>query len=722
MNPAQQRVFAGTQLWAGANSIGGIATEKVQSDALNLGFPSAYQSVYAARKLPLRYYPTVQSVPSLYVGNDLQSQIHESRRRDADYMARAKVISTQHSRVRFCGTPHGMGDRPHPRLAQRVFANPSNGAFEPASGRQDHPDAPFSYRGGGDYVSNHLTGGVLRSAQGQKFGKQVLVDRIRQLDDIQKASSEFVSGTMSDNGLPLGTDSMVMSNFPQAGGIELNLLLQSIIDSTMGGDMGGEHLNRLDMSNCYKAITLIFRTVPRLQNDEITDILAKVDIILTNLQGLLDPDENTTLTTQTREIALSLDVLFTKLKTYLEKMMENNGEIRQTNFFNPLTNTNEVRNVLVPTDRGTTLSPPERANLSSNLIASLGFSKLLRWNPAQYNELLSTADRERLMSNQQRQSYRSGDFGVDGDGDDLDDEDGFDSPGRPREDTQHDEDTGRSRQERDFDADERETFAMNSGFYYDQEGNVRGQNTYFGEEAPSMEEGYEAVASEERQPLLPPQTDERVRAVRAKYRAAKNEEATRFKRELLGSQASSTIASESTFQPPSIGSLFSRYDPDTQGFNVGYAFQDSTTPRSSVVSVPPSVRSARSAPSVRSTPSARSARSAPVARRPAETARAVARPTSIKGDDQLGRIRIVYRDEVPEPAPKKGKKAKAPAPVFQPIALPKTMSEVPTDIDTLLRIANSAGIRVNRKADGTYGKANNIRRNIILRLGLAGKR
>jgi hypothetical protein len=50
------------------------------------------------------------------------------------------------------------------------------------------------------------------------------------------------------------------------------------------------------------------------------------------------------------------------------------------------------------------------------------------------------------------------------------------------------------------------------------------------------------------------------------------------------------------------------------------------------------------------------------------------------------------------------------------------MSEVPTDLGTLLRIANSAGIRVNKKADGTYGKANNIRRNIILRLGLAGKR
>jgi hypothetical protein len=606
-----------------------------------------------------------------------------------------------------------MGDQPHPRLSQRVFANPSNGAYETSSGRQDHPDAPFAYRGGGDYVSKHLTGGVLRSAQGQAFGKKVLIDRISQLDDIQKASSEFASGTMTDNGLRLGTDSMVMSNFPQAGGIELNLLLQSIIDSTMGGDMGGESLNRLDMSNCYKAITLIFRTVPRLQNDEITDILAKVDIILTNLQGLLDPDENTTLTSQTREIALSLDVLFTKLKTYLERMMASNGEVRQTTQWNPLTNQNETREVLVPTDRGTTLSPPERANLSSNLIASLGFSKLLRWNPAQYNELLSSADKERLMTNQQRQSYRSGDYGVDGDGDDQDDDDRFDRPARPREDEAHDDETGRSRMERDFDPDERETFAMNSGFYYDQEGNVRGQNTYFGEEAPTLEQGYEAVGADESAPLLGQQPfneppDDAVGSIQRRYREAKRELATQRKRAELGSQASSTTGSKTTFQPPSVhSSLFSQFDPDTQGFNVGYAFQDST-PRGSVAR--------RVAPAPRAT----SVRSAP--RQPAPTARAVARPTSAY-DPVLGRIGIQYRDEAPAPKAPKGKKAKAPpTPAPAPIALPTKISDVPNDLPTLLRIANSAGIRVNRKKDGSYGKPTSIRRNIILRLGLAGKR
>jgi hypothetical protein len=535
----------------------------------------------------------------------------------------------------------------------------------------------------------------LRSAQGQAFGKQVLMDRIKQLDDIQRASSEFPTGSMGDSGLRLGTDSMVMSNFPQAGGIELNLLLQSIIDSTRGGDTGGEHLNRLDMANCYKAITLIFRTVPRLQNDEITDILAKVDLILTNIQGLIDPDENTTLSTQTREIALSLDVLFTKLKTYLEKMMETNGEVRQRTFYNPQTNRNETQDVLVPTDRGTTMSLPERAKLSSALVTSLGFSKMLRFNPSQYDDLLSTAERERLMTSNQRQTYLSGDYGVDGDGGDQDDDDRFDRPARAREDTQHEDETGRRRGGRpdDFDEDERETFATQSGSFYDQAGGVRGQNAYMGEEAPELEEGedyYNALEGDERaQPLLG--TRDEVSSIRRRYLDARNEERTRRKREMFGSQASSTVATETTRRTPSV---FSQFDPDTQGFNVGYRFID--TPSSARSEATQAVQP-RAPQAPRRAPSVRSARSAP----------RVAPPP-------------------PAPAPKARKsRAKAPevaSPPLAPIALPKKISEVPSDMGTLLRIANSAGIRVNRKADGSYGKASNIRRNIILKLGLAGKR
>jgi len=324
------------------------------------------------------------------------------------------------------------------------------------------------------------------------------------------------------------------------------------------------------------------------------------------------------------------------------------------------------------------------------------------------------------MSNQQRQSYRSGDYGVDGDGDDQDDDDRFDRPGIPREDTQHEDETGRSRNERDFDPDQRESFATNSGFFYDQEGNVRGQNAYLDEEAPDFEEGedYEAVSQQESeapllgQPFAEPSLGD-VASIQRRYRQAKRELATERKREALGSQASSTTGSKTTFQPPSVhSSLFSRYDPDTQGFNVGYAFQDST-PRGSVVRRAPTATSARSESVARPAQPLRRVRAQSVARSaPRLEVREVARPPP-------------SARAVEAPAPKRKAKAKAPAvasPPLQPIALPKKISEVPTDLGTLLRIANSAGIRVNRKADGSYAKASNIRRNIILRLGLAGKR
>jgi hypothetical protein len=702
MNPQQERVFAGTQLWAGANSIGGIATEKVQSTSLNLGFPAAYQSVYAARQKPLRYFPTYTPVASVWAGNNLMTQIHDSRRKEADYMAKAKVIATQHSRVRFVGTPHGAGDRPKPMLGQRHFANQNNGALYSSSARSDVANlAPWSIHQNVPTEMGHFTGGVLRSSQGQAYGKQALMDRIQQLNAIQSAQQDFAIGSMADNGLSLGTDTMINASFPQAGGIELNIALQQLIDATMAGADNGEHLSRVDMGNTYRICGMLFGSVPTLQNDDIQDILGKVDLILSNLQGLIDPDENITLTAQTREIALTLEVLFTKLRTYLMKMMESNGEERTITQWNPYTNQNETTSTFVPTDRGSTLGVAERKQLSSNLIQSLGFSKLLRWGTDQWNSLLSSADRNRLMSRQQSQNYRSGDYGVDGDGSEDDDDDRFDHPARPREDTQHDAETGRSRSERDFDPDQRNEFGALSGAYYNQSEGVRGRQAYAGEDAPSAEEGYEAedrtqsdaTSFGQREPLLEQSGYRRLNeprnpaGVRAAYVANKREERNRLKREVYGSQASSTEASDTTFQPPSIPSrsIRSGFDQDTQGWNV-YAFRD--TPVVSTVSST-------------TTPSRAS----------------VASP---KGAVTAKAIRPSPKARTVRPAKAKAVAAPAPAPAPAPVALPTKQSEVPNDLGALLRIAASANIRVNRKKDGSYGKAHNIRRNIILKLNLVG--
>jgi hypothetical protein len=390
----------------------------------------------------------------MWAGNDLQSQYHEQKRVDADFMAGAKVKSTQISRVRFVGTAHGVGHQPKPMLGQRVFANPSNGAYETSSGRQDHPDAPFHYSGGGDYVSE-FKGGVLRSAQGQAYGKRVLLERVGQLNAIATAKQDFTSGMPSSSGV--ATQSVVPTSTGAVNpAIELNLLLQSIIDSLVGSAGDSGKLDKFELTTTTRALGLIFRMVPDDDDGEFAeDLMGKIDTILQLLNGALDDEQTSAgMAATTRETALSLQVLFTKLREYLERMIA-----------------------------GRTLSKPERIALSKNLVSSLGFSKMLKYSSdANDSGLLREADRDRLFSSQQAQRYIVGDMdsdGYDSDGNDSD----FDESGRPREDEAHDDETGVERGDRSFDEDERSRFGMNSGVYFNSQG--RGEEAYLGEEAPS---------------------------------------------------------------------------------------------------------------------------------------------------------------------------------------------------------------------------------------------
>lgn len=516
---------------AGTKSIGAVATEKVQSDALNLGFPSAYQSVYAMKKIPERYFPLKEHLPMpMWAGTDLQSQYHEQKRQDADYMAGAKVRATQLSRMRYVGTPHGRGLLPDAVLAQRQFANPNNGALTNASGRQNHKNSPFPYADGADYTSQFV-GGVLRSAQGQAHGIARLRDRVGQLNAIATAKADFASGTM-----PTSSGVSTQSVPPSAAGspaIELNLLLQGIQDACVSGTgemaAGGTKLDKFDLSSASRALGLIFRLAPEGDSDFLEDTQAKVQNILELLNGLLDPDmDSAGMTASAKETALSLQTIFTRLDVYLTRMIGGAPVVRQETRFNPLTGQQETTNILSQ-QQGENLSIPERVALSKNLVSSLGFSKMLKYavndNPS---GLLSEAQRDNLFTAQQHQRYEQGDM----DDDDDDDDDRFDRPEGPREDEAHETETGVSRSARDFDTDERQVFGFNSGMYYPRNG--RGEDEYFGE-----------AEANERQSTAPStylgrQSDQR--------RGHRNRETT--------SAPSDRVRG--------------RFDPDTQGFNLDF--------------------------------------------------------------------------------------------------------------------------------------------------------
>tara|TARA_R110000868_G_scaffold189435_3_gene432394 strand:+ start:90 stop:2273 length:2184 start_codon:yes stop_codon:yes gene_type:complete len=468
------------QRQAGKQSIGAVATEKVQSDALNLGYPAAYQSVYAAKRLPERFFPTIERQPmTMWAGNDLQSAYHQQKKADADFMAGAKVRSTQLSRMRYVGTPHGMGLLPKAQLSQRHFANPSNGALMTASGRQSHSDAPYHYAGS-DYASVYR-GGVLRTAQGQAFGMALLRNRVSQLNDIATAKADFVSGTMpAASGV--STQSFAPSSMSAGSpAIELNLLLQSIIDSLNASQYEeSAKLDKFDLTTAGRALALIFRLAPESNSDFIEDTQAKVETILELLNGSLDPEqESAGMSSTARQTALSLQVLFTKVDVYLKRMIGGAPVQRQEARFNPLTQRNEVVNVLFQ-EQGENLSTPERVALSKNLVSSLGFSKLLKYaGDANDSGLLSEAQRDRLFTAQQAQRFAEGDMDSDAPPDDDGD---FDMPEEVREDTAHRTETGTSRSARDFSEDERTIFGFNSGMYYPSQG--RAPNAYIDDEAP----------------------------------------------------------------------------------------------------------------------------------------------------------------------------------------------------------------------------------------------
>jgi hypothetical protein len=636
------------QAQAGKQSVGAVATEKYPSDALNLGFPSAYQSVYAAKQKAPRYFPEVYDGQrgTFWKGSDLQCEIHEQRRKDAHFMAGAKVRATQLSRVRYVGTPHGRGVLPHAVLSQRRFANPSNGALEPASGRQDQI-GPFHFSTSvANTVSQHgalsrkaegfhqdpLVGGVLRTMVGQQHGRKLLNARVQQLNEIQLAKQAFQAGP---TGLPTASAAVqrAQTTTPIVGenaAIELNLLLQGVIDAVVGGetsvDAAGQptetsidHLSTFTMKDATRALSLIFRLSPMMDGSELDDTYGKIDLIMNGVDAILDPKEETTLSSQTREIALTLQVLFTKLRVYVEKMIE-----------------------------GRNLSQPEKVALSRALVNSLGFSKMLKYTDENYRGMLKEADKDKLMTAQQSQRYRVGDMGVDGDGSSWgdDDDDFFSRPAGPREDEEHAASTGKSRSARDFTPDVRQEFGTQSGMFFPNNG--RGLREWFGE-PQFVGQPYEIIGDVTTNTVPPPPPAPESLPMEARPPPPR----------------APTDPSRRT-QTPQVSGF---WDPDTQGFNVGSVGLPPSESQPSKRHSAPRPPSAHS-PSTRA-PSARSARATPT-------------------------------------------------PSF---SVPKTQSELPKTkygfqlLSQQLKDAGGPVIRVNQGST-----LQNVRKNFILRLGLAGKK
>jgi len=346
------------QLW-GFDSIGAIATKKPHgSRAVQETFPSVFADTFADMGSPQAYRPDhTQPHAPLEHGDSFQSSYHEEKKRDADRMAHAKVQSTRMMNTRAFSSAHGYYGMPKAVLSQRVFANANGGVYSLNSARQDYGDAPFHFT---EPHGGSLSGGVLRTAEGQGYAKARLMDRIAQFNALDANVGNFTPDPRGKISAPTqSTESFSAIQKQQSNDTgnqaktELFLLLQNINDSLMGEEIAAGEDRYGDVSTfTYKdttrALGLLFRLTPTLEPYELTDIQDLVRDILIKVNSIVANEGSVSVPNY--EVAVTLATLFDKTHDYLAEFA------RQTTQFG--TRTDE-----------------EKLQISKTLVQTLGFAR-----------------------------------------------------------------------------------------------------------------------------------------------------------------------------------------------------------------------------------------------------------------------------------------------------------------------------------------------------------
>jgi len=375
-----------------------VATEKVQSTALNLGFPEAYASYYKAHRNPERYFPTAAPVSQPYVGDASVNAIRLARKADADLMANAAVASRRTSDLRYTSTPHGRGLIPKPVLGQRKFANPETGAQSIYSARQDISSGPFHYVGASLDSLSGYTGGVLRTKQGQVYGKTKLMARIGQLDriaadaqDVGKPPVRTTSGPVpgshpgESEQLKIQLRLAIQQLTDVVDEAERAMAVDAADDSEEEEEEEGEesesdeesarsrrsrrnpgpgptarklnatvgNLSQFGFQQLYKIMSMLFVLAPSMDEDDLNDTATKISYIDEKFNDIVDlvaeavrAGENVDVAT---ENMLTISAILVRLKSYCDSMVD-----------------------------GVNRSDGERQILSKSLIKSLKFGKDLK--------------------------------------------------------------------------------------------------------------------------------------------------------------------------------------------------------------------------------------------------------------------------------------------------------------------------------------------------------
>jgi len=381
------------------------------------------------------YLPQQLIQERLPSGSSFQDYYHQQKQYDANRSVLNGVNDTRRSTNRAMVSHNHYFGMPAPSLVQRRFANPSGGALSLESARRDQT-GPWRMV----EATEDLTGGVLRSAVGQQFGRDRLRARIAELnriDENQFPSEGMDLATLLSGGprqLPSQTPQMPNSistpttnSLSETAKIEFNLLRQRVIDALESG-----YTTEITLGEVGRLIQLLFRYVPTATDDELLDIwngfTGNGGLIQLITEMNSDDYEPPSESEFNEQIALSMYTLLTKAMEYTRVFIEN-------------------RNI----------SPKEKVDLSKAMVKSLKFSSLLRKTGDPVKSLL-TGQREGALTARETQRL------ANVDGDDAD----FDRPAQPR--LSGAESTGDGDGRQYFDRSVRSAFGRQSGAYLGEQG------------------------------------------------------------------------------------------------------------------------------------------------------------------------------------------------------------------------------------------------------------
>jgi hypothetical protein len=346
-------------------------TKKPGADfAQQLTFPHIFAEEVAPGNVG--YYPEAPIQNEvLYPSHTLQGIYHQQKMEDAHRRALNGVADTKSATQRFLQSHAGYYNMPKAVLGQRKFANPSNGNQADIYNNRNvsfavAPTVWSSYRPEG------LSGGVLYTAEAQKWGRQKLRDRVPQLDAIDAERQAFVSG------LPVqGTVGQTEPEGIEGSKVKLEIVatLRAILSSVQAGKA-----DAIAWSDTLKFMRLFFRWTPSAPEEELKEILEYFDEIEESLIGLQEVGEDGRGADDVfrDRIAPNVDIMledFQKLREYLTKMIASpvqgvSVRYRADGTAEPI-ETQGVENM-------TAKSLKERKALSANLIKSIGFTTLKR--------------------------------------------------------------------------------------------------------------------------------------------------------------------------------------------------------------------------------------------------------------------------------------------------------------------------------------------------------